>query len=63
MSAHVLGEGCDFTSPDVSAEDIRKLIAENEDKLPYKIRLEKDVNWVHVDCYDNSDNKISYFKA
>ena len=63
LSAHVLGEGCDFTSPDVSAEDIRKLIAESEDKLPYKIRLEKDVNWVHVDCYDNSDNKISYFKA
>lgn len=63
LSAHVLGEGCDFTSPNVSAEDIRKLIAENEDKLPYKIRLEKDVNWVHVDCYDNSDNKISYFKA
>nr|DAX07782.1 MAG TPA: hypothetical protein [Caudoviricetes sp.] len=31
--------------------------------MPYKIRLEKDVNWVHVDCYDNSDNKISYFKA
>lgn len=64
LSAHVLGEGLDFSCSGISAEEIRKLIASNQDKLPYKIRLESDVTWVHFDCYDNlNNNKISYFKG
>ena len=64
LSAHVLGEGLDFSCSNISAEEVRKIIAANAGKLPYKIRLESDVTWVHIDCYDNlSNNKISYFKG
>lgn len=64
LSAHVLGEGLDFSCNDISAEEIRKLIASNSDKLPYKIRFETGVTWVHFDCYDDLDgSKISYFKG
>lgn len=63
LSAHVLGEGVDFSCSDISAEEVRKLIAADKDKLPYNIRLESDVTWVHVDCYDNNSSKITYFKG
>lgn len=64
LSAHVTGNAVDFNCNGVTAEEIRKSIAEHKDKLPYSIRLEKDVNWVHIDVYDNlSSNKIEYFAA
>lgn len=64
LSAHVTGNAVDFNCNGITAEEIRKSIAEHKDKLPYSIRLEKDVNWVHVDVYDNlSSNKIEYFAA
>lgn len=64
LSAHVLGEGIDFSCSDISAEEIRKEITANSNLLPYKIRLESDVTWCHIDCYDNGNAaKISYFKG
>ena len=64
LSAHVTGNAVDFNCNGVTAEEIRKSIAEHKDKLPYSIRLEKDVNWVHIDVYDNlSSNKIECFAA
>lgn len=64
LSAHVTGNGVDFTCKDKTAEEIRKIITDNKDKLPYNIRLEDGVSWVHVDCYDNgSNNKITLFKV
>lgn len=64
LSAHVTGNGVDFTCSAKSAEDIRTMIKDNQDKLPYPIRLEKDVTWVHVDVYDQGFyNKITEFKG
>lgn len=64
ISAHVTGNGIDFTSSVKNAEDIRQIIKSNQDKLPYKIRLEEEVNWVHLDVYDSgSNNKITTFKV
>lgn len=64
ISAHVTGNGVDFSCNGISAEDIRKLIKANQDKLPYNIRLEDDVNWVHIDVYDYGFlNKITMFKV
>lgn len=64
LSAHVTGNAIDFSCSDLSAEQIRQSISQHKDELPYNIRLEKDVNWVHVDVYDNlSNNKIEYFTA
>lgn len=63
-SAHCNGMGFDITVVGMSAEDARNVIKENGDKLPYPIRLEEDVTWVHIDCYDPCNgNKINTFKA
>ena len=56
LSAHVTGNGIDFTCKDKTAEEIRNIITDNKDKLPYNIRLEDGVSWVHIDCYDNGSN-------
>lgn len=62
MSAHVTGKGVDFRVKGMTAEEVRKLIIANADLLPYPIRLEKDVAWVHLDVYDNMNgNKVSLF--
>lgn len=64
VSSHLTGNGIDFTCPNISAEDIRQLIKDNKDKLPYKVRLEDGVQWVHIDCYDSgSKEKIVEFSA
>ena len=49
MSAHVLGKAGDFTVVGMSAEEARRVIKANASKLPCNIRLEKGVNWVHMD--------------
>lgn len=64
VSAHVTGNGVDFTCAAKSAEEVRQIIKDNQDKLPYPIRLEEGVNWVHIDVYDSGFyNKITTFKA
>lgn len=64
ISAHVTGNGIDFSSNQKTAEEIRQIIKSNQSKLPYNIRLEEGVNWVHIDVYDAGFyNKITTFKA
>jgi len=64
MSAHCLGKAIDFHTNVYTPEQCRKLIKENIDKLEYPIRLEEDVNWVHVDCYTlDSSKKLVTFTA
>lgn len=64
MSAHCLGKAIDFHVPGKTAEQVRQLIKANADKLPYKIRLERDTSWVHLDVYDSgSKDKITMFKG
>lgn len=63
-SAHCNGMGFDITVVGMSAEDARKTIKEQCGKLPYPIRLEEDVTWLHVDCYDPCNDKVvNTFKA
>ena len=62
LSAHCNGAGLDMDFKGFTAEVARERIRQNADKLPHPIRLEKDVNWVHVDVYDDgSGKKISEF--
>lgn len=64
LSAHCNGAGVDFDVNGMSAEGVRELIRKNKDKLPCNIRLEKDVNWVHIDIYDPLTGlKINEFKG
>lgn len=60
MSAHNLGMAVDFDVQGMTADDVRLWIAVNKDKLPYNMRLEKSVDWVHLDVYNNG-NKLTFF--
>ena len=63
-SAHCNGTGFDITVVGMSAEELRNKIKEHHHKLPYPIRLEEDVTWLHIDCYDPCNGKkINTFKA
>jgi hypothetical protein len=62
LSSHCTGAGVDINFTGFTAEAAREHIRKNADKLPYPIRLEKDVNWVHIDVYnDGSGKKIVEF--
>lgn len=68
IPAHSLGNGFDFSSGKMSADDIRKKIVANKDKLPYPIRLEypkngKSMGWCHFDMENMTDDKIQIFYA
>ena len=64
LSAHVNGAAIDFDALDMTAQQVRARIIENSDLLPYPIRLEADVSWVHVDIYDTgNDQTITIFKG
>jgi hypothetical protein len=52
MSAHVLGRAYDFDVDEWSAGEVRVWIAANKNNIPYNIRLENNVDWVHLDTYD-----------
>lgn len=62
MSAHCLGEALDSILTKMTAEEARKKIVAEKDKLPYNIRLEDGVSWLHFDIYDTG-NKVYLFKA
>ena len=63
-SAHTKNIANDFTVVGMTAEDARKTIEAKKDLLPYPVRLEKDVTWLHVDGYDNDNGQeITYFSA
>ena len=63
MTSHANGAGFDFVSKYMSAAEMRKKIQANAHLLPYPIRLEEGVSWLHIDCYDDlSGKKVSTFK-
>ena len=60
------GKAIDFSSPKLTADQMRNLIVQNASKLPHPIRLEKSENaptWVHLDVRvdDFSNNLITWF--
>lgn len=56
LSAHCNGAAIDCQSPDMSAAQMRKLIKQNADNLPHRCRIEKDVTWLHIDCFAVTTN-------
>lgn len=64
-SAHCIGKGVDLSSGKMTAEQMRKRIEESKHLLPYNVRIEKDVNWLHIDimCEQGGINKVIYFSA
>lgn len=64
LTAHANGAAFDVIPTGMSAEQARKLIEANKHLLPYAIRLENAVNWLHMDCYDYMNgNMVNYFNS
>ena len=61
MSAHTFGKAVDFDVEGMTAEEVRLWLAKNGHLLPYPIRLESGVSWVHLDVFDNGTEQSVYF--
>lgn len=61
LSAHVMGAAVDFDVEGMLAEEVRAWLDKNKSKLPYPIRLEVGVGWVHLDVAVIADKPITYF--
>lgn len=60
-SAHKVGMAFDLISPKMSAQEMREIIIANQDLLPYNIRIEDGVNWLHFDTRNNTYDKVYLF--
>ena len=65
MSAHILGKAGDFTVSGMSAEEARKKIISCEELLPYPIRMEAGVSWLHYDVLEQwgVEEKVYLFRG
>jgi hypothetical protein len=45
------------------AAEVRLWLVENEKKLPYSIRLENNVEWIHLDVRQVDGRKIVFFNG
>lgn len=63
LSAHVLGMAFDFDVEGMAAKEVRDWLIMHQDEIPYHIRLEDGVTWVHLDCMNISEEKVYLFKA
>jgi hypothetical protein len=64
LSAHLTGCAGDFNVVGMTSVQARHLIMDHIDKLPYPIRLEEGVTWLHLDTYDSGNNQpYTLFKA
>jgi hypothetical protein len=52
LSAHIFGCAFDFDCQGYSADEVRLLIIKNSSFLPYPLRLESSVSWVHFDTFN-----------
>jgi len=60
VSAHIQGQADDFSVKGMTADQVRRWIIEHKKDLPYNIRLEAYVKWIHMDCRDWG-KKITFF--
>lgn len=66
LSGHIFGKAGDFTIPGMDAAMARHRIKAAAHLLPYPIRLENGVSWLHFDVMDTEDEvqpKITEFFA
>lgn len=65
LSQHSFGKAGDFVSPKMTAERMRTEIVRQGDLLPYPIRLEQGVTWLHFDVMEQYgvESKVYLFKA
>lgn len=61
-SAHKTGEAIDFDVQGMKAFEVRTWLKLHADILPHPIRVEDDVNWVHLDVRAKEGHKVYFFK-
>lgn len=61
VSPHMTGQGVDFDVKGMTAQQVRKWLKDNQAKLPFPIRLEDKVNWIHLDIRDTNKGKVTLF--
>lgn len=64
-SQHKLGRAADLVCYKYTAEQMRKMIYEKRHLLPYPVRIEEGVSWLHIDVkrVANHHDKVYFFKA
>lgn len=65
LSGHVLAKGVDYDVEGMTGTEVREFLVRNQKKLPYKIRLErnlkgKPIRWCHMDLIYNIKNPKVY---
>ena len=65
LSSHILGRAGDFTVKGMTAEEARGRIKNNAHLLPYPLRVEGGVTWLHIDTLPQFGitDKVYEFKA
>lgn len=59
LSPHCMGAAIDFHTNEIEPEKIRNLIRKNWKRYSsVPIRLERDVNWVHIDVFDRANGNL-----
>lgn len=58
----MLGMGVDLSSQEMTAEEMREKIKENAIFSPCNVRIEADVNWLHIDVLPQ-EKRVYEFKA
>lgn len=61
LSGHVLGKAADFDVKGMTAQEVRDWLELNKERLPYPIRIEVGVNWVHIDVATLGKEKLEKF--
>jgi len=63
LSAHLFGKAADFNVQGIESEVMRLWLAKNANFLPWPIRLESGVSWVHLDIFPSfTDQKVYIFR-
>lgn len=58
LSAHIFGKAIDFHVPGMTEREVRSTIIDNQHRLPYPVRIERDTDgWIHIDTRNDYPNE------
>lgn len=59
LSPHCMGAAIDFHTNEYTPEQVRNMIRQNWEKYSsIPVRIERDVNWVHIDVFDRANGNL-----
>lgn len=63
LSAHCFGKAFDLQSPSMNAAEMRKRIEAHAAELPCGVRVERSVNWLHIDTMTEWSSGVEFFNG